>query len=423
MSDTSQGAGWWLASDGKWYAPELASPPPPPPQQQQLIEAAAVAERPASTAAHSAPTFSGPPVEASTMPTNGAAHTNATPQKTLVSDVSLGEGWWQGTDEKWYAPEVYPSNTRQGDGWWQAGANGRWYAPMFHPSYASRSASDVFLGAGWWHATDGMWYPPEVYPSNTAKGEDWWQATDGRWYAPMFRPDIRSVRPPDQEASDAGVGPTAAAPEAGAQTPTVITAPHNMPTGATIPLQSHPQTSQPLVPPTSMEPPNQTAAPATAFADGKRLGMSSVSWAHLAALVFSVIGLLLPWATASAPIGSINISGINSGPGKFLGLIVLLAAATAWWRLLRTNRINGVLSIILWAAIAVFSVAEIVHDNSVFAHAPGITQVGVGLYLNAIAGFVGLGSALVAHYFGHRQGRSSYRTRSRPVGPSGPQGY
>src|SRR5271155_2127738 len=23
MSDTSQGAGWWFASDGKWYPPEL----------------------------------------------------------------------------------------------------------------------------------------------------------------------------------------------------------------------------------------------------------------------------------------------------------------------------------------------------------------------------------------------------------------
>jgi hypothetical protein len=32
MSDVSQGPGWWLASDGKYYAPELASAPPPPPQ-------------------------------------------------------------------------------------------------------------------------------------------------------------------------------------------------------------------------------------------------------------------------------------------------------------------------------------------------------------------------------------------------------
>lgn len=34
MSDTSQGPGWWLASDGKWYPPQSAptpTPPPPPP--------------------------------------------------------------------------------------------------------------------------------------------------------------------------------------------------------------------------------------------------------------------------------------------------------------------------------------------------------------------------------------------------------
>jgi hypothetical protein len=34
MSDTSQGPGWWLASDGKWYPPQTATPspvPPPPP--------------------------------------------------------------------------------------------------------------------------------------------------------------------------------------------------------------------------------------------------------------------------------------------------------------------------------------------------------------------------------------------------------
>ena len=34
MSDTAQGPGWWQASDGKWYSPELHPnylPPPPPP--------------------------------------------------------------------------------------------------------------------------------------------------------------------------------------------------------------------------------------------------------------------------------------------------------------------------------------------------------------------------------------------------------
>lgn len=43
MSDQSQGPGWWLASDGKWYPPEnnptaIALPPPPPsvPQASEL---------------------------------------------------------------------------------------------------------------------------------------------------------------------------------------------------------------------------------------------------------------------------------------------------------------------------------------------------------------------------------------------------
>ena len=34
MSDSSQGPGWWQASDGKWYPPQPAAsvaPPPPPP--------------------------------------------------------------------------------------------------------------------------------------------------------------------------------------------------------------------------------------------------------------------------------------------------------------------------------------------------------------------------------------------------------
>lgn len=31
MSDTSQGPGWWIASDGKWYPPEAAAAPAPPP--------------------------------------------------------------------------------------------------------------------------------------------------------------------------------------------------------------------------------------------------------------------------------------------------------------------------------------------------------------------------------------------------------
>ncbi|MGO8872964.1 MAG: hypothetical protein ACLQPH_16485 [Acidimicrobiales bacterium] len=56
MSDTSQGPGWWLASDGRWYPPEQA---------------------PAPT---SAPSPAG-------------------------ADSPQGPGWWRATDGRWYPPQ------------------------------------------------------------------------------------------------------------------------------------------------------------------------------------------------------------------------------------------------------------------------------------------------------------------------------
>jgi uncharacterized protein DUF4190 len=40
VADVSQGAGWWMASDGKWYSPEQAPAPPPPGYPQFVIQAA-----------------------------------------------------------------------------------------------------------------------------------------------------------------------------------------------------------------------------------------------------------------------------------------------------------------------------------------------------------------------------------------------
>lgn len=199
MSDTSQGAGWWLASDGKWYAPELAPHPPPPPQSH-VSEISAQQTRP--TTIQQAPT---PSLPSSDM--RATAASDPAPQQALVSDRSLGEGWWQASNGRWYAPEIYPSTTPR-DGWWQ-GTSGKWWAPMFHPTNAPQGSvptvsaatrtsngsapqqtlvSDRSMGGGWWQATDGKWYAPEVHPSDTPQGDGWWQATNGKWYAPMFYP-------------------------------------------------------------------------------------------------------------------------------------------------------------------------------------------------------------------------------------------
>jgi len=54
MSDTSQGPGWWLASDGKWYPPELWTGPP-------AIQGQAPAYGTARTMPPGQPGGSGPP--------------------------------------------------------------------------------------------------------------------------------------------------------------------------------------------------------------------------------------------------------------------------------------------------------------------------------------------------------------------------
>ena len=65
MSDVSQGPGWWMASDGKWYMPEQ--------------------------------------------------HPDYVPPPTL-DDVWHGRRWWMATDGKWYPPEKHPDYVPPTDG-------------------------------------------------------------------------------------------------------------------------------------------------------------------------------------------------------------------------------------------------------------------------------------------------------------------
>jgi hypothetical protein len=54
MSDMAQGPGWWVASDGKWYPPELHpqhQPPPTPPEPAWIDVGARQAEKQAQRAA------------------------------------------------------------------------------------------------------------------------------------------------------------------------------------------------------------------------------------------------------------------------------------------------------------------------------------------------------------------------------------
>jgi len=81
MSETSQGPGWWLASDGRWYPPELWAGPP-------ALGHPPVGPPPAATP--SAPqngALSGPPSPAH-YPPDRCRHQGADPAKTNVLAVA-----------------------------------------------------------------------------------------------------------------------------------------------------------------------------------------------------------------------------------------------------------------------------------------------------------------------------------------------
>jgi hypothetical protein len=128
----------------------------------------------------------------------------------------------------------------------------------------------------------------------------------------------------------------------------------------------------------------------------KRQGMTPIRGIYLAAVAGSFIGLLLPWGTASAGFASISIAGTSTSDGKLLGVVLLMAVAFSLLRLFRTRRYNGVISIILWCAIAAIAIYEIVHLSiTPFPASNVLAQVGAGLYVNAVAGVAGAVTALI----------------------------
>jgi hypothetical protein len=117
--------GWWLASDGNWYPPELAP---------GVSQPSPVVER-------------GP----------GAVPGNGHEPETTPAHAPA-PGWWLASDGNWYPPELAPGVSQpspvveRGPG----AAPGNGHEPETTPAHAP--------APGWWLASDGNWYPPELAP-------------------------------------------------------------------------------------------------------------------------------------------------------------------------------------------------------------------------------------------------------------------
>ena len=63
MSDTSQGPGWWIASDGKWYSPEQKPGPATPEPAPVAAPVASTPATPPPFAPETPPAAVEPPTE------------------------------------------------------------------------------------------------------------------------------------------------------------------------------------------------------------------------------------------------------------------------------------------------------------------------------------------------------------------------
>lgn len=86
-----------------------------------------------------------------------------------MSDVSQGEGWWQASDGKWYAPV-------------QAQAPVMTTSPAPAAAIARGPGATTPQGKGWYQAADGLYYPPQLSAKEQARLDKATRKAMRPWY-------------------------------------------------------------------------------------------------------------------------------------------------------------------------------------------------------------------------------------------------
>ena len=166
MSVTSQGHGWWLASDGKWY----------PPQQPGEMHDFDDGNGP--VLAHRHPNGDGWVANTSLVADTAFVGPDAAVfgyARVLESAAVTGTAWVLG------AAEVSGSARIAGDA--EVGEHARVSGTSLVTDDA-RVAGDALI-------TDGTIVSGKSWVTDgTPKGPDWWIASDGNWYPPIAGPTI-----------------------------------------------------------------------------------------------------------------------------------------------------------------------------------------------------------------------------------------
>ena len=269
MSDTSQGPGWWQASDGKWYAPELypkdwpkPNPTPDASAEEAAPTSAATESMPVVEPEQSAPVVSEPVVE--------------TPPAAATESVPVVE-----------TPSTPPATPDPA-----VSAAAEWAGPANVPISAEPESASAF-GA------------PTAEPDPNQ-----WGGTDPAAGEPTLVTGVPPVVQPEAQQ------PAAFPPQQ--------------------PVQQAPQQWQQPAPTEPLgQPPMAPAGAAAASSADAPSGILAILGG-----IALVVGSFLAWATAAGTLTSGNVNGLSgsNGWGTLIcglavasGAALLLAGLRAWW--------------------------------------------------------------------------------------------
>jgi hypothetical protein len=283
--------------------------------------------------------------------------------------------------------------------------------------------SDTSLGPGWWLASDGKWYPPQieevtpaevvqsVQPSQTApapagasssQGAGWWQATDGFWYPPTPQPQKATPRP--QEATPAEIVPpeqpiqtTAAASQLTAQTPAGAASPQGAGSWQATDGLWYPPHLHPDYQATDTRPSPPLSASVVPTRSQILNQMTPATWVMLAGGALVIVGSVTTWVTASIGIFSVSENGI-SGDGKITLILAILAIGAVLLRLQTKKSGFFAATLVLFGLLAILSVIEFFHISATSYSSGGITidaTVGFGLYLCLAGSIAGVAAWII----------------------------
>jgi hypothetical protein len=221
MSDFAQGTGWWQASDGKWYPPELHPDAQAAAQAAAPVYAVAPAYEPTPLPEQQAEPAAYPPQA-------DASPAQAVQQVSYPQPQPAGPGWWQASDGNWYPPELHPDAqaaaqhaAAQQATAYQAPAQQATQPTYQTPAYqapAQQVAQPTYQTPAYQAASQQVAQPaypaatqPVSYPQPQPAGPGWWQASDGNWYPPELHPDAQAAA----QASTWNSGPSAASAPSG----------------------------------------------------------------------------------------------------------------------------------------------------------------------------------------------------------------